>query len=153
EDWIPLRPDSFYAENDIDLRLKANVRAIDPRAHTVVLGDASRLAYDRLLLATGAAPVRLPVPGADLPHVHTLRTLADSRAIIAGCESARRAVVIGASFIGLEVAASLRTRKIEVHVVAPEKRPMERVLGPQLGDLVRALHEEHGIVFHLERKP
>src|SRR5262249_52148874 len=99
EDWIPLRPDSFYAENDIDLRLKANVRAIAPRAHTVVLGDASRLAYDRLLLATGAAPVRLPVPGADLPHVHTLRTLADSRAIIAGCESARRAVVIGASFI------------------------------------------------------
>ena len=151
EDWIPLRPESFYRDNGIELRLNTKVQTIDPRAHEVALAGGSRVPYDRLLLATGAEPVRLPVPGADLPHVHMLRTLADSRAIIAGAAHARRAVVIGASFIGLEVAASLRARELEVHVVAPEKRPMERVLGPQLGDFVRGLHEEHGVVFHLER--
>jgi len=150
EEWIPLRPDDFYPESRIDLRRGTKVAAIDPRAREVALADGSKLPYDRLLLATGAAPVRLPTPGADLPHVHVLRSLADSRAIVAGARSARRAVVIGASFIGLEVAASLRAREIEVHVVAPEKRPMERVLGPQLGDFVRGLHEQHGVNFHLE---
>ncbi|HMK01912.1 MAG TPA: FAD-dependent oxidoreductase, partial [Reyranella sp.] len=150
EEWIPLRGDDFYADNAIELRLKANVTALDPRAREVVLADGGKVAYDRLLLATGAEPVRLPIPGADQPHVHTLRSLADSRAIVALAKTARRAVVIGASFIGLEAAAALRAREIEVHVVAPEKRPMERVLGPDMGDFVRALHEEHGVIFHLE---
>ncbi len=150
EDWIPLRGDSFYTEQDVDLRLMTTVADIDTSAREVTLGDGSKVPYDRLLLATGAEPVRLPLPGMDLPHVHTLRTLADSRAIIARAATARRAVVMGASFIGLEVAASLRTRGIEVHVVAPEKRPMERVLGPQMGDFVRSLHEEHGVIFHME---
>jgi NADPH-dependent 2,4-dienoyl-CoA reductase/sulfur reductase-like enzyme/nitrite reductase/ring-hydroxylating ferredoxin subunit len=153
EDWVPLRPDDFYAENHIDLRLKTEVVGIDPRAKKVMLADGSTVAYDRLLLATGAEPVRLSIPGADLPHVHTLRSFADSRAIVAAAKEARHAVVIGASFIGLEVAASLRARKLEVHVVAPDKRPMEKVLGPQMGDFVRALHEEHGVVFHLEDAP
>ena len=150
EEWIPLRGDDFYAEQRIDLRLKTSATEIDVRGREVALDDGSRVAYDRLLLATGAEPVRLPLPGMDLAHVHTLRTLRDCRAIIAGAASARRAVVMGASFIGLEVAASLRARGIEVHVVAPERRPMERVLGPQMGDFVRSLHEEHGVIFHLD---
>lgn len=149
EDWVPLRPDNFYAENNIDLRLRTNVVGMDPRTREVLLAGGGKVSYDRLLLATGAEPVRLAIPGADAPHVHTLRTLADSRAIIARAKTSRRAVVLGASFIGLEVAASLRARDIEVHVVAPEKRPMERILGPQMGDFVRALHEEHGVRFHL----
>jgi len=150
EEWVPLRDDAFYTDRHINLRLKTAVAAIDPGKREVELADGSSIAYERLLLATGAEPVRLPLPGMDLPHVHTLRTFADSRAIIAHAAKARTAVVMGASFIGLEVAASLRARGIEVHVVAPEKRPMERVLGAQLGDFVRSLHEEHGVIFHLE---
>ncbi|VIO75747.1 FAD-dependent oxidoreductase [Bradyrhizobium ivorense] len=149
EEWVPLRPDDFYPEAKIDLRLGTEVTAIDGTARRVVLADGKAVGYDRLLLATGAEPVRLPIPGADQVHVHTLRTLADSRAIIAAAATARRAIVIGASFIGLETAASLRARNLEVHVVAPEARPMERILGPDMGDFVRALHEEHGVIFHL----
>src|SRR5215471_8331868 len=150
EEWVPLRDDSFYAENGIDLRLNSDVVGIDGRAREVALKNGSKVSYDRLLLATGAEPVRLPLPGAELPHVHTLRSLKDCKAIIETAKSARRAVVLGASFIGLEAAASLRARNIEVHVVAPEKIPMERVMGPELGAFVRALHEEHGVIFHLE---
>ncbi len=149
EDWLPLRPESFYAEAGIDLRLGTEVASIDPKARDVVLAGGEIVPYDRLLLATGAEPVRLPISGVEQPHVHVLRSLADCRAIIASANGARRAIVIGASFIGLEAAASLRARDIEVHVVGLEQRPMERVLGPEMGDFVRALHEEHGVIFHL----
>jgi NADPH-dependent 2,4-dienoyl-CoA reductase/sulfur reductase-like enzyme/nitrite reductase/ring-hydroxylating ferredoxin subunit len=150
EDWVPLRGDDWYAENKIELRLNIEVISLDAKAKQLTLGDGSTLKFDRLLLATGAEPVKLNIPGADQKHVHTLRSLADSRAIIAGAKQAQRAVVIGASFIGLETAASLRARDIEVHVVAPEQRPLERIFGPELGDFIRALHEKHGVKFHLE---
>ena len=149
EDWLPLRPDDFYQETNIDLRLGVEVASIDTKAKQVLLAGGEGIPYDRLLLATGAEPVRLPIPGSDQPHVHLLRSLNDCRAIIASAQGARRAVVVGASFIGLEVAASLRAREIEVHVVGLEQRPMERVLGAEMGDFVRALHEEHGVIFHL----
>jgi NADPH-dependent 2,4-dienoyl-CoA reductase/sulfur reductase-like enzyme/nitrite reductase/ring-hydroxylating ferredoxin subunit len=150
EDWLPLRGEDFYQDAAIDLRLNTSVSAIDPKTRSVTLGNGDKLPFDRLLLATGAEPVKLQIPGADQPHVHTLRSVADSRAIIKAAGSAKRVLVIGASFIGLEVAASLRARKLEVHVVAPDERPMQRVLGPDMGDFVRALHEENGVNFHLK---
>ena len=149
EDWVPLRPDAFYPENGIELRLNAEVVNIDTKARTVGLAGGEDLEYERLLLATGSEPVRLAIPGADPANIYTLRTLADCRAIIEASKGARRALVIGASFIGLETAAALRARHIEVHVVAPDATPMARVLGPQLGNLVRAIHEEHGVIFNL----
>jgi len=153
EEWVPLRPDSYYPENGIELRLNVGVAGIHVPSREVRLADGTKIPYDRLLLATGAEPVRLSIPGADQPHVRTLRSLADCRSIISRAQNARQAVVLGASFIGLEVAASLRAREIEVHVVAPETRPMERILGAPLGDFVRQLHEEHGVIFHLEDVP
>ena len=150
EEWVPLRSDAWYAENGIELRMGAKIGAIKPRDHEVVLADGGTIPFDRLLLATGAEPVRLAIPGAAPSDVLTLRSLADCRGIIARANLARRVLVIGASFIGLEVAASLRTRGLDVHVVAPEARPLERVMGPELGDVIRALHEEKGVHFHLE---
>lgn len=150
DNWVPLRGEKFYSKNNIDLRLDADVVHIDPRSREVVLADKSKFPYDRLLLATGAEPTRLTIPGSDQSPVHTLRSLADCKAIIERAKTARRCIVLGASFIGLEVGAALRSRGIDVHVVAPGKRPMERVLGAQMGDFIRALHEENGVVFHLE---
>ena len=149
EEWLPLRDQSFYSDNSIDLRLNATVAAIDVRAREVALAGGETIPFDRLLLATGAEPVRLSIPGAKPSDVLVLRSLADCRAIIDRAKTARRAVVLGASFIGLEVAASLRARDIEVHVVAPEERPMEKILGPDFSRLVQTIHEQHGVVFHL----
>jgi NADPH-dependent 2,4-dienoyl-CoA reductase/sulfur reductase-like enzyme len=149
ESWIPLKSPKFYEKRAIELRLNAPVTTIDPRNRRVTLADGKTLAYGALLVATGADPVRLDLPGADPSIVHYLRALGDSKAIIAAAATAKRALVIGASFIGLEVAASLRHRKLDVHVVAPEARPLERVMGPELGDVVRRLHEKQGVVFHL----
>jgi 3-phenylpropionate/trans-cinnamate dioxygenase ferredoxin reductase subunit len=113
------------------------------------LEDGSQISYGALLLATGAEPIKLDVPGASLPHVRVLRTLADCDALITRAAAAQRCVVVGASFIGLEVAASLRKRGLQVHVVAPEVRPMERIMGPALAAMIRSVHQSHGVNFHL----
>jgi 3-phenylpropionate/trans-cinnamate dioxygenase ferredoxin reductase subunit len=149
ESWMPLWPTARYAKREVDLRVGTRVASIDTANRAVVLEDGSRKEYGALLIATGADPVRLPIPGADPAAVLYLRSFADSRAIVARASGAARVVVVGASFIGLEVAASLRARGLAVDVVAPDHQPLERVLGPEIGQFVRALHESHGVVFHL----
>ena len=148
-EFMPLRPTTFYEEHRIALKLNARVAAIDAPGRQVQLVDGTRHAYDALLLATGAEPIRLDIPGANLPHVHLLRTMADGDALLARARTAKRAVVIGSSFIGLEVAASLRARDISVDIVAPEAVPMLKILGEEVGTFIRALHERHGVTFHL----
>lgn len=149
EGWMPLRPEGWYGEQGIDLRLATRVDRIDPAGRAVHLADGTALPYDRLLLATGAEPVRPPFPGAEDPGVLVLRSWADCRALIARAEGARSAVLVGAGFIGLEVAAALRQRGLAVTVVAPQPRPLERVLGPELAGVVRQVHEAQGVQFRL----
>ncbi len=151
EEWIPLRDADFYQRESIETSVGTRVTKIDLAQKCVNLSGASRatVRYDALVLATGAEPIRLPVDGQDAEHVLTLRSLADSRAIIEKAKGAKRAVVLGAGFIGLEVAASLRARGVEVHVVAPEKVPFARVLGEALGAFIQRVHEGQGVVFHL----
>ena len=153
EGWLPVRDEAFYKKHELTLVPGVEVTKLEPAAHRVALADGRTLEYGALLLATGAAPIRLDIPGASLPHVFTLRTLPETRGILERTVKGRPAVVIGASFIGLEAAASLRARGMDVAVVAPDARPLERILGPELGEFVRALHEEHGVDFHLGRKP
>jgi NADPH-dependent 2,4-dienoyl-CoA reductase/sulfur reductase-like enzyme/nitrite reductase/ring-hydroxylating ferredoxin subunit len=150
ENWVPLRSKDFYHEREIELLLETRVVSIDPRGKRVELEDGNLHKFDALLLATGGQPVKLKVPGADLPHVCYLRSLDDCRAIIGKAASAKRVVLVGASFIAMEVAASLIQRKLQVHIVAPEAVPMERTLGPQVGHYLYGLHERNGVVFHLQ---
>jgi apoptosis-inducing factor 3 len=151
EESIPLRSKDFYHEHEIELLLNTRVAAIDPRDKSVQLANGSQRKFDALLLATGAEPVKLKIPGADLPHVCYLRSQSDCRAIIAKAHKAKRVVLVGASFIAMEVAASLIQRKLQVHVVAPEAVPMETILGPQVGEYLHRLHERNGVVFHLQQ--
>ena len=149
EEWIPLRPPEWYSEQKIDLVLNSRATSLDTKQKKVTTEDGKTYEYEALLLATGADPVKLPIEGASASQVLYLRSFADSKAIVARTASAKQVVVVGASFIGLEVAASLRTRGIAVHVVAPDKVPMEKILGTEVGAFVRTLHESHGVVFHL----
>ncbi|HEX7191041.1 MAG TPA: FAD-dependent oxidoreductase [Thermoanaerobaculia bacterium] len=143
EEWMPLPvPENIE-------RITRRTTSLDRRTKTVAFDDGSSRTFDAILLATGAEPVRLRLPGGDLPHVHYLRTLADSRAIVAAATAGKRAVILGSSFIGLEVAASLRMREVDVTIVAPEAHPLARVLGEEVGKWVQSLHEEHGVHFHL----
>jgi apoptosis-inducing factor 3 len=146
---MPLRDSKYYQERDIELLLNAKAEAIDTKLRTVRLADGRQLEFGALLLATGADPVRLEIPSSGDARLFYLRSFADSRAIVTAVGTAKRAVIVGASFIGLEAAASLRARGLEVHVVGPEQIPFQRVLGTELGTLIRELHEAHGVIFHL----
>jgi len=153
EEWIPLQSRDWYDENKIDLLLGVDVKTIDTKSKTVSLSNGKSVTCDALVLATGATPRRLDIPGANGDNVHYLRTFDDSRKLIERATKSSRIVVIGASFIGLEVAASMRTRGLDVTVVAPEERPLEVVLGAEVGEFIRKLHEEKGVHFRLGRKP
>jgi NADPH-dependent 2,4-dienoyl-CoA reductase/sulfur reductase-like enzyme len=152
EEWISLPNSGAYAEHGIDV-IRARVTLIDVPGRSLELEGHAPVQWEALLLATGAEPIVLDLPGVEGPNVYYLRSLDDSRSIIEAAKHAKTACVIGGSFIGLEVAASLRARGVAVHVVAPEALPLARVLGDRLGTFIKSLHEEKGVVFHLGRKP
>jgi apoptosis-inducing factor 3 len=151
-EWMPLRDEAFYRDGKIDLRLNTEVASFDAKSKTISVKGGDTLSYDVLVLATGAEPQRPPIPGLGALNVFLLRTLRDADALIAAAQAARRVVVIGASFIGLEVAAALRRRGLEVSVTAPETTPLERIMGQAVGEWVKGLHEKEGVIFHLGRK-
>jgi NADPH-dependent 2,4-dienoyl-CoA reductase/sulfur reductase-like enzyme/nitrite reductase/ring-hydroxylating ferredoxin subunit len=153
EEWLPLRDAAALKEQRIELVLGDTATGIDTKGRKVKLKSGRELTYGALVLATGAAPRRLEIPGADGANVFTLRSLEDSRRIIEKAKHGARAVVLGSSFIGLEVAASLRARQVEVTVVSPDRIPLARVLGEKLGGFVLAKHEEKGVKFLLGKKP
>jgi apoptosis-inducing factor 3 len=148
-DWIPLRPPEWYSARKINLVLNSRAISLDTKQKRIRTEDGKTYEYGTLLLATGAEPVKLPLQGSTSSQIFYLRSFSDSQNIIAKTSSAKQVVVVGASFIGLEVAASLRARGVIVHVVAPSRVPMEKILGAQVGAFVRSLHESHGVVFHL----
>ena len=144
----PLQTQAFYQHHDI-VRRTGEVTRIDPRARTVTLADGSTLTYDAALLATGTTPTPASMPGHDLAHVYTLRSRTDADAILQQAERSRRAVILGSSFIGMEVAASLRERGLAVTVIGKESVPFEKQLGPKVGATFVGLHREKGAEFRL----
>ncbi len=148
-DSVFVHPESWYGEHKIDLSTGERVTAIGD--HVVTLADGRDIPFDRLLLATGATPRRLDVPGSDAPGIHHLRTIEDSEALRAElAEGGRQVVFVGSGWIGLELAAAARAYGNEVTVVGPEKIPLAGPLGDELGTMFRELHEEHGVTFRLE---
>lgn len=149
EAWMPLRAREYYGEHGIDLLTGVRVMAIDVANRRVALSNERALPFDRLLLATGSEPARLDVPGGDDPRVHVLRSFADCRRLVAAASAARRVVIVGSGFIGLEAAAALRSRDLEVSIVSVDREPLARVFGTKVGAFLRAVHEAHGVAFHL----
>jgi NADPH-dependent 2,4-dienoyl-CoA reductase/sulfur reductase-like enzyme/nitrite reductase/ring-hydroxylating ferredoxin subunit len=147
--WLPLRGEKFYNRLQIELLTNHVVQSLDPGTLSVAFEDGSRLKGDGLLLATGGIPRKPDIAGAQLNGCFTLRSLQDCQAVISSCEQAQRAVILGASFLGLEVAASLRSRDLEIHVAAPERVPLAPVFGERVGMRMQRIHEENGVCFHL----
>lgn len=152
EEWVFLGGDEHWDELEVDLIVGDSVVAIDRKVRSVQTEKGRSIDYDRLLIATGAEPIVPPIGGLESTRYFTLRSLADTRAIVAAVDGAERVLVLGASFIGLEVAASLRKRGLQVTVVAPESLPLANVFGDEVGQLVRSVHEQNGVEFHLGAK-
>jgi NADPH-dependent 2,4-dienoyl-CoA reductase/sulfur reductase-like enzyme/nitrite reductase/ring-hydroxylating ferredoxin subunit len=148
-EWMPLRPEEFFKEHDIQLLLNKEVTHVDTRSKRITFASGETMEYDAALVATGGAPVRLNIPGFGLKNVFLLRSFADADEIIEAASRSRRVVVVGASFIGMETAYSLRERGLEVTIVAPSKEPFETTLGAEVGALFRRIHESHGVQFKL----
>jgi NADPH-dependent 2,4-dienoyl-CoA reductase/sulfur reductase-like enzyme/nitrite reductase/ring-hydroxylating ferredoxin subunit len=146
---VPLRDKDFYKKRDIELVTGKRARGVDTEQNRISFDDGDTMNYDALLLALGARPRKLDLPGADLENVFTIRSLEDAGSLVEAAKKARRAVVVGASFIGLETASSLRERDLPVTVVAPEETPLEQTIGPEVGRWLHRRHEEQGTVFHL----
>src|SRR5919204_4636187 len=145
---VYVHEDGFYEENEIDLRLRTSVAAIDASAREAVLDSGERIAFDRLLLATGATPRKLEVPGHDLEGIHYLRDVEDSDLLRARLDAGSgHVVVIGAGWIGSEVAASARQKGLDVTLVEMTEVPLERVLGREVGEIYRDIHLDHGVAF------
>lgn len=148
--WMPLRSEDFFASYDIELRKKQHVRSVDITSRSIVMETGKSLSYSRLLLATGGVARMPPFVGTGRwDNVYTLRSFDDADAIIRAAERAHHIVIIGSSFIGMEVAASLTERKRRVTVVGAGSEPFEKVLGRDIGRLLRSLHEEHGVTFRM----
>jgi len=147
---IYVHDEGWYAQNDVDLRLGVSVTGLNPAARRISLADGGIIGYDRLLLATGAAPRRLNAPGGDLGGVLYLRSVGDSERLGTALRGGGQVVIVGAGWIGLEVAAAAREFGCDVTVVEPEPCPLYRHLGPELGAVFTGLHTDHGVVFRFE---
>lgn len=153
EEWIPLRTKEFFAEKKIEFLLGSKVKKVDTKEKKILFwGSKPEISYTKCLIASGGTAVLPPIPGAELASVYTLRSLADCRAVIKGLSGAKKAVIIGAGFIGLEAAAALKQRGLDVQIIAPEKFPLEKAVGPMIGAFLSTLHASRGVKFHLQRK-
>lgn len=149
EDWIPLWSQEFYDEHRIHFELNSKVVDIDGKNKKIRLADGKSFRFSKCLIATGGKPVKPTIHGIEKSHVYMLRSLQDCRAVIARTAFASRVVIVGAGFIGLEAAASLRARNMDVLVVAPEEMPLMKVMGVHVGSFLKKLHSDHGVQFHL----
>ncbi len=153
EEWLPLRGPKFYPAQGIELLTGRRVASLDTQKKTVTLEDGETIVFDRALLATGGSPRKLPIPGADGSGCFMLRTTGDARAIVAAAAQWKSVVLIGAGFIGLELAGSLKDRGLEVTVVAPEAMPLAHILGDRVGAYLKSLHESREVRFLMGRTP
>ena len=148
-EWMPLRSAKFYANQKIELLMDTRVTGLDPRGKSVTLHDGRKIAFDKALLATGGAPRLSTIPGAQGEGCFNLRSFSDARAVVAAAEGARRALIIGSGFIGLEMASSLGARGIAVDVVAPEALPLAHIVGDRIALWLKTRHEQKKVIFHL----